>query len=276
LNSGPVSNISTTFSVYNRQATTINARANFSIIAASELGTPTKNTDIDPKAIRLWMRWLLDFTASNTPPIMSPTFLFWNSAIQMSSLFWQYDEYKALQSLLAFPITFFTENSYANPLMIAPSPDKKITYLPDEFSTSASTAKPYSKIRIDHSMFIAYISLEIVALGISWFVVLAMLLRRVNFAEVSSYPLVDFASKSVQENVPPASTGIHAHLSEITCADSSKIRTRLRDTRLVLRTDGGRTESEKWGADQSAPRRLVLLTDEDSGLEQLRTGLACR
>jgi len=124
--------------VYSRQATTVNARLNYTIMGASELGTPSKNTNVDIQALRLATKWLLDFTASETPPLMSPVFMFWSSGIQLSSTYWQFDQYTTLQSLIALPIFFFTDNSYANPLMTEGSPKEMVTYLPAQFSTSAS------------------------------------------------------------------------------------------------------------------------------------------
>lgn len=277
LNVGVLSNISTTLSVYSRQATTINARLNYSIIAAPELGTPSKNMNVDIHALRLAMRWLMDFKASKTPPITSPIWMFWNSGKQMSSTFWQYDQYTTFQSLLAYPIIFFTDNSYANPLMTEPSPDNMVTYLPAQFSTSASIVRPYNKIKINHSMFIAYITLEIAALALSWLVIAVMLIRKLNVAVISSYPLVDFASKLHPRNVPAGSTGVQEHLDMITGADDRRIRDRLDDVRVMLRTDGGLAENEKWAcATQSLPRRLVFLANEGPGVEKLRAGLACR
>jgi len=242
-----------------------------------ELGTPSKNTNVDIQALRLAMRWLLDFTASKTPPIMSPVFLFWTSGMQLSSTYWQFDQYTTFQSLIAWPIIFFTDNSYANPLMTEQSPEKMVTYLPTEFLTSASIAKPYNKIRINHSMFIIYITLEIAALGLSWFVIITMLFSKLNVVEVSSYPIVDFATKLHPQNVPPGSTGVQGYLDEITGASSIKIRKRFMDTRFILRTDSGHAENEKWGNEnKNTPRRLVFLSHEGPGVEKLRAGIACR
>jgi len=126
-------------------------------------------------------------------------------------------------------------------------------------------------------MFIIYISLEIAALGLSWLVIIIMLFSKLNVVEVSSYPIVDFATKLHPQNVPPGSTGVQGYLDEITGASSIKIRKRLMDTRFILRTDSGHAENEKWeNENKNTPRRLVFLSHEGPGVEKPRAGIACR
>jgi hypothetical protein len=268
-------NISTTFTVYSRQATTICARSNNSILAVSDLTSPTQNTNIDLTAFNTAMAWLLDYTSAKLPPISSIAFLFWNSQMQLSSNFWSTDIYTALKSLLAFVLWEFNVNNYGNPIM-RQSPLQEITYLPPEFSTTASICNTYVKVVVDPNMFAAYLILQLVVLLFVWANLIIIWLSRSMLPEISSYRLIDFASKAVEKNVPDRRTGLDEKLESMTNSGDDRVRKELKDVKVFLRSNGVEqgnatavsvVETDGYNG---VVKRLVLVTDNGNGMEMLK------
>jgi hypothetical protein len=268
-------NISTTFTVYSRQATTICARSNNSILAVSDLTSPAQNTNIDVTAFNTVMAWLLDYTSAKLPPASSIAFLFWNSQMQLSSNFWSTDVYTALKSLLAFVLWEFNVNNYGNPIM-RPSPHQEITYLPPEYYTNASICNPYVKVVVDPRMFAAYLILQLVVLLFVWASLIIIWLSRSMLPEISSYRLIDFAAKAVEKNVPDRRTGLDEKLESMTNSGDDRVRKELRDVKVFLRSNGGE-QGKATAVSVVEPdgysgvaKRLVLVTDGGDGMEMLK------
>jgi hypothetical protein len=275
LTSGMAPNISTTFTVYSRQATTICARSNNSILTVSDLTSPAQNTNIDITAFGTAMAWLLDYTSAKLPPVSSIAFFFWNSQMQLSSDFWSTEEYTSLQSLLTFVLWLFNVNNYGNSIM-RQSPNQEITYLPPEYSTNASICNPYVKVVVDPRMFAAYLILQLVVLVFVWASLIIICLSRSVLPEISSYRLIDFAAKAVEKNVPDKRTGLDEKLESMTNGGDDRVRKELRDVKVFLRSNDGE-QGKATAVSVVEPdgysgvvKRLVLVTDSGDGTEMLK------
>jgi hypothetical protein len=221
------------------------------------------------------MAWLLDYTSAKLPPISSIAFLFWNSQMQLSSNFWSTDIYTALKSLLAFVLWEFNVNNYGNPIM-RQSPLQEITYLPPEFSTTASICNTYVKVVVDPNMFAAYLILQLVVLLFVWANLIIIWLSRSMLPEISSYRLIDFASKAVEKNVPDRRTGLDEKLESMTNSGDDRVRKELKDVKVFLRSNGVEqgnatavsvVETDGYNG---VVKRLVLVTDNGNGMEMLK------
>lgn len=274
LNSGAVLDLSLTMSIYQRLASTVNSRLNGTIMTITELGTPSQVTDLDLDSLRKAIFWILDYKDQNIPVTSTLAFWFWAYLQENSKPYSQYDEYKALESLLTLPLWLFQSNSYANPNMNATSPNAMVTYLPPEFTTTASIARPYDKIRINKSMLMAYLLLEAFALGFSWIVILIILIRQKPSPRITSYPLIDFASKTCQPSAGD-SQGMQAQLVRLTGADDGRIRAGLRDTKMLLRASS--YQQGDWRRRQSRKSSsLMLVSEESSTLSKVESGMECQ
>jgi len=139
---GILPNLTTTFTLYNRQASMIVARSNFSILSLTDIEPPTQNTDIDLPAFRSALDWLLDYNASAIPAPSSIAEHFWTAQDQLSNDYWSGVPYQTFQSILAFPLWQFNANNYGNTQLL----DRKvISTLPAEFYTNASVVAPYTR-----------------------------------------------------------------------------------------------------------------------------------
>jgi len=276
LNSGPISNISTTMTVYERQATTINSRANSSILAVTELGAPTKITSWDLQTYKTAIHWLLDYKGSGIPPGSAPMIIFWSGRTQMSTTFWQSEESGTFHNLLTVPLWYFQVNNYGN-LQMSPSPYAMIDYLPPEFTTTASIARPYTKIKINHQMLQTYIILEALALAFSWLVFVIILIRDKPTPRISSYPVIDFAAKAVRETYTNVGQGLHSDLASVSGADNSRIRATLKDTRIMLRASR-MNKFQVNDHDVGSERRvsLILVSEDGTWLDNVKAGMECQ
>jgi len=195
--------------------------------------------------------------------------------MQLSSNFWSTDTYTALKSLLALVLWLFNVNNYGNPIM-RPSPHQEITYLPPEYSTTASICNPYVKVVVDPRMFSAYLILQLVVLLFVWTNIILFWLSRSILPEISSYRLIDFAAKAVEKNVPDKRTGLDEKLESMTNGGDGRVRKELRDVKVFLRSNGGEqgnttavSVAEPYGYSSMA-NRLVLVTDSGDGMEELK------
>jgi hypothetical protein len=151
-------NLTTTLTVYQRRAATVVARSNFSIISVTELGKATMNTEIDLDAYRSALQWLLDFGAAGIPPPTSIVEYFWSAPRQLTSAYWSMELRQAMQSIISFPMWVFNTNNYGN-VALGSIVDNSV--LPQEYHTTASLARPYTRIVVNEAMFILFVVLEV-------------------------------------------------------------------------------------------------------------------
>lgn len=272
LNEGPTLNMSATLSIYQRQATTVNARSNGTILSVPEIGPPTQVTNTNITALRMAVSWLLDYNAAGIPPASAFMTIFWDSRLQIANAEWSVLLTISFQSMLVIPMWYFSVSNYGNP-QVQQSPTTLIPNLPPEFTTTASLARPYSKITINTDMFYAYLGLELGALVVSWLVIVAILWRGKAGPVVSSYPLIDFAAKTAPSNVPQGADGIESRLRDLTGADSKRIRSQLSATKMYLRINATSPNSSGISNEKSV---VLVTTGRSSGLESLREGNFCR
>ena len=147
LNEGQTLNISSTLSIYKRQASTINARSNWTILSVPEIGPPSQVTDTNISALRSAISWLLDYEAAGIPPSSAFMTVFWSDRLQLSSPDWSDSLILAFQSMFVVPMRFFSDINYGN-VQIQSSPTNVYSGVPPEFTTTASLATPRSKIVI--------------------------------------------------------------------------------------------------------------------------------
>ncbi|GAB7354876.1 hypothetical protein MBLNU459_g5518t1 [Dothideomycetes sp. NU459] len=191
---GSVSNVSTTMTVYSRQATTVCAASNNSILSAYDLGTPQLHSAINITALNLAVGWLLNYTASGLPAESSIAFWFWFGSTGTYASLWENNAYKTLQSLLAFLIWEFATDNNENPALASQQGSKQAS-LPAAFQTTASISQPFTRFALNEGAFITYIVIQSLALIFCWTVVIWLYISPTRCPEISSYPLLDFAGK---------------------------------------------------------------------------------
>lgn len=155
-------NLTTTFTIYSRRSNVVAARSNFSILSVDELTVAVPEPSLDMTTYRLALRWLLNFTAAGIPPPSSIAEYFWSAPLQLTSQYWSPGPRKALQSIVAYPMFFFNVNNVGN---IALLETATASDLPDEYHTHASVASPFTKIVVNHDMFILFIVLEVMRMS---------------------------------------------------------------------------------------------------------------
>src|SRR6266536_252827 len=199
ITTNPAPNITTTFAVYSRKAHAITSRSNYTILSTITASDAELNTNIDLPSFRLALSWLLDFNASAIPATSSIASLFWIAQDQLKSEYWSSELYQTLQSIITFPLWQFNPNNFGN-IDITP---KEITKgLPEEFYTKASIVKSYTRIVINHDMYLSFLVLQGVVLGFVWMIPFWLLLFPRRLPQTSSYPMLDFAFKAeFQTNV---------------------------------------------------------------------------
>ncbi|KAI1967016.1 hypothetical protein LOZ58_000509 [Ophidiomyces ophidiicola] len=197
-------NLKTTFTIYSCTANIAASRSNYSIVSVSELRDPILTTGIDLIGLKAALSWLLDFNMAAIPPSSSIAGHFWSGQQQLSNQYWSRELYQTFQSILTFPLWKFNPNNFGNVELSA----QEITpSLPLEFYTKAAIATPYTRIKLNISMFIAFLVLESVVLSFIWAVFLWLLISRQNLPEITSYPLFDFAFKT-KYTVPPRASSL--------------------------------------------------------------------
>jgi hypothetical protein len=186
--------------VFARQAAVTCARSNNSIISVSDLSSPSLSPFIDISDLQRGLGWLLNYTAASLPPESSITFLFWNHNAVQSEHDWAVDAYKTLQSIVAFTTWFFTENNFGNPQMAnlnaSFNAQEEEYFLPNEFHTTASTAKMSTRFVIDKKMFAVYIVFQALPLLFCWIVLLWRIVGCLSKVDTSSFPILDFLFKA--------------------------------------------------------------------------------
>jgi hypothetical protein len=209
-----------------------------SILSASQLSTPViQNVDVSGYKTAI-------FYAFNWPnqgfKIIGPSLAFdyWSVAEQLNQIGqtnYSFSTTRAFYSTLVFPLYYFQTNSYANPSMTQGSPNAKVTYLPDEFSTTASLAMPYTRIVVDKGMFAGYILLELLALLASGGVIAYVLVTKKVAPEMSGYRLIDFAARTLQQSEGAGFTRFSDQLVGLSNSDGSGIRTSLAKNVVFLK-----------------------------------------
>lgn len=143
---------------------------------------------IDLAAYKMSLDWVLNFTAANIP-----------AASSVAANFAVVDENlpdpstdgvlsRNFQSILAFPLWFFSDNSWGN---VALQSDTAATTLPPQYRTVASIVAPYGKIEFDRTMFYIFIALQGTALLFIWIVLAWVWLCSTPLPYISSFPLFD-------------------------------------------------------------------------------------
>ena len=167
---GPVPNVTTTMTVYNRQASTVCVASNNSILSVYGLGDPQLDLAVNLTALHRAVGWLLNYTASGLPAESSINFWFWFDPSRTYSAIWEANAYTTLQSLLAFIFWEFCTNNNGNPAVVAEEnggqPD-----LPAVFQTTASISVPYTRFVLSRGAFITYLILQSSALALCWSVI---------------------------------------------------------------------------------------------------------
>lgn len=156
-------------------------------------GDAELNTKIDLPSFRLALSWLLDFNASAIPATSSIASLFWIAQDQLKSEYWSSEVYQTLQSIITFPLWQFNPNNFGN---VDIRPKEIAEGLPEDFYTKASIVKPYTRIVINHSMYLSFLVLQGVVLGFVWIIPFWLLLFPRRLPQTSSYPMLDFAFKA--------------------------------------------------------------------------------
>jgi hypothetical protein len=169
--------------------------------------------------------------------------------------------------MLVVPMYFFSVTNYGN-LQVQSSPTNLLSGMPPEFTTTASLARPYSKIAINANMFYTYLGLELGVLLISWTIIAIVLWRGRVGPVASAYPLIDFAAKTAPSNVPQSVDGIENRLKNLTSADNTRIRSQLNETNIYLRVNATNTSNEK--------SVVLVTTRRSSSLDILKQGMVCR
>ena len=219
--------------VYNRQMTTVCAASNNSIISIYDLGASELIQPINITALHLAVGWLLNYTASGLPAESSINFWFWFAPSGTYTSLWEANAYTTLQSLLAFILWEFCTNNNQNPAVV-PEENGELPYLPAAFQTTASISQPYPKFVLNRVAFIIYLILESLALILCWSVIVWQCMSCRHHPEISSYPLVDFASK-LQEK-PALDGGSAPSLRSVISAasDDKAIRHSLTKMKMIV------------------------------------------
>lgn len=174
--------------------TTVCAASNNSILSVYNLGDPQLDLAVNLTALHLAVGWLLNYTASGLPVESSINFWFWFAPSGTYRYLWEANAYTTLQSLLAFILWEFCANNNENPA-VTPETSGEQPILPPAFQTTASISQPYTRFVLNRVMFILYLILESLALVFCWSVIVWQSMSCRHHPEISSYPLVDFASK---------------------------------------------------------------------------------
>jgi hypothetical protein len=186
--------------VYNRQASTVCAASNNSILSVYGLGDPELDLAVNMTALHRAVGWLLNYTASGLPVESSINFWFWFDPSGIYNAIWEGNAYTTLQSLLAFIFWEFCTNNNGNPA-VAPEQNGGQPTLPEAFQTTASIGVPYTRFVLNRGAFIAYLILQSSALALCWSVIIWQCVSGHHHPKISSYPLIDFASKLQEKRV---------------------------------------------------------------------------
>lgn len=166
------------------------------------------------------------------------------------------NDLRSFYSTLVTPLWTFQTNSYANPNITRGSPNAKLTILPEEYSTTASLAMPYTRIVVDKGMFAGYILLELLALLSSGGVIAYVLLTKKVAPETSGYRLIDFAARTLQRGEVAGFTAFSDQLVDLSNSDGAGVRISLAKNVVFLKVPDGGSGFEKTGAVMSLMQKI--------------------
>ncbi|KAL3458892.1 hypothetical protein BJX64DRAFT_291799 [Aspergillus heterothallicus] len=186
-------NITTTFSVFNRQVSFVASRSNMTILSVGSLSAPVQDVSLDLEAYRDAIAWILDFNAAGIPPHTAVASSFWNGQTQLQQLYWSAELRQMFQSILAFPLRMFQANGIGN---IDVDWGRMSLDLPREFYTNASIATAHNRIIINTATFSVFIILQGILHLLIWGVLVWLWVKRPELPAISSYALFNFAFKT--------------------------------------------------------------------------------
>ena len=233
--------------VYNRQMTTVCAASNNSILSVYDLGIPELNQAINITALHLAVGWLLNYTASGLPAVSSINFWFWLAPSGTYSSLWEANVYTTLQSLLAFILWEFCTNNNENPAVV-PEQNGEQPNLPAAFQTIASISQPYPRFVLNRVTFIIYLILESLALILCWSVIVWQCISCHHHPEISSYPLVDFASKLQEKPTLDGGNALSLRSVILPASDDKAIRHALTRLEMIVVSNNGQTDGSGTAA----------------------------
>ena len=105
---------------------------------------------------RSTLRWLLDFNKAGIPAPTALAEYFWSAPLQLTNEYWSSGPWTAFQSVLAYPLWFFSANNNGNIDLLNPDQD-----LSQDFYTTASIASPYTRVVVNQAMFIVFVIFEV-------------------------------------------------------------------------------------------------------------------
>lgn len=253
VNQTPIPNITTTMTVFRRQATVLSARSNLTITEISDLTPPTHIpfTTSDIEAYKSALSWLMDFSAANIPASSSILEIFWDNQASLSDSYVDGILLQNFRSILAFPIWLFNANNYGNTAL-----NNKVLNpgLPAEFYTKAAVVSPLVKLQFDSTLLKVFIVLQGIVLLALWVALLWLFLpwsSGMGLA-VSAFPAVDFLFKSdVLERDGMSSTG-----------DGEL---RMEGSEILKRVDGAMVYAAGTGSEGVRERKRVKGVHGDGG-----------
>ncbi|KAI1114517.1 hypothetical protein F5Y14DRAFT_171521 [Nemania sp. NC0429] len=210
----PAPNITTEARFFQRQATLVAARSNFSVTSVQNLTKPVPITDLDLSSYRIALSWLLNFTAANVPAPSSIVESFWIAGEELQDPSYYGVLSQNLFGVLAFPFWLFNANNYGNMNLL---PNTLISTLPREFYTQASLVAEYPRLGFNTSFYYLFIVLESILLLFFWVALCMVLLNKHDLPRISGFPLFDFSLKCTTDIVDGQREG------HITKADDAKV-----------------------------------------------------
>lgn len=159
----------------------------------ANLKTPVQILDLDLQAYRESLRWLLNYTAADLPPPSSIAQSFWSSQKQLGDPSTWGIAAQNFQSILVFPFWLFNANNWGNTQL---KENQTVPTLPAEFYTQASLVEPYTKLKVDRTMFALFLAFQALAMGYVWGVLAWVWTRSRAPAKTSSFPLFDLGFRA--------------------------------------------------------------------------------
>ncbi|KAK1836854.1 hypothetical protein QBC39DRAFT_429866 [Podospora conica] len=197
INQTPRPNLTTTMTVFRRQATLLSARSNLTITSLSDLTDPEPIpfTASDISAFRTALSWLMDYSAANIPAQSSILEIFWDNQNSLSDTYIDGILLQNFRSILVFPIWLFNANNHGNKDLKGKILNPN---LPSEFYTTAAVVSPLLKLRFDPTFLSVFIALECILLLSLWIMLLWVFPRWSAAPELStsSFPTLDFLFKA--------------------------------------------------------------------------------
>ncbi|KAI0872377.1 hypothetical protein GGS24DRAFT_18477 [Hypoxylon argillaceum] len=223
----PAPNITTEAKFFQRQATLITARSNYSVTNVKDLTDPVQIMDLDISSYRAALGWLLNFTAANIPAPSSIAENFWIASDSLRDPSYYGVLSQNFFGILAFPFWFFNANNYGNMNLL---PNTVISTLSPDFYTQASLVMAYSRLGFNPILYHLFIALESILLLFFWIVLFWVLLGNHKLPTISAFPLFDFLFKCDIE------TNVDQYEGDLSKAKGSEVFTVIENTRLHVKS----------------------------------------